>query len=376
MTLRATDVVVIGGGVIGAASAYYLSRAGKRVTLVERRGLGAEASGANVGLVTMLSAYSLEEREPGVLFHLTHGSIEAFATLSDELGVDVEYRREGGVIVAETPEALDALRQVGAAYARAGVPSEMLGPTDVLKCEPAFYSAKILGGIFCPLNGMVNPMILTQAFAQAAGRLGARLLVGVEARVMTVRGGRVAGVVTSAGEIPCEQVVNAAGAWAADIGRTVGLEIPVTPARGQVMVTERVPIFLRKVVSGMEPMARQTVRGNVVIGSTLEPVGYNKGVTVQTVGAFAREILPHFPALRNLHVIRVWAGLRPMTPDSAPIIELLPSPEGLCLAVGHSRRGICYGPGTGRLVAELLTGKPPFMDITPLGLSRFASASL
>lgn len=376
MTLRATDVVVIGGGVIGAASAYYLSRAGKRVTLVERRGLGAEASGANVGLVTMLSAYSLEEREPGVLFHLTRGSVEAFATLSDELGVDVEYRREGGVIVAETPEALDALRQVGVAYARAGVPSEMLGPTDVLKCEPAFYSAKILGGIFCPLNGMVNPMVLTQAFAQAAGRLGARLLVGVEARVMTVRGGRVAGVVTSAGEIPCEQVVNAAGAWAADIGRTGGLEIPVTPARGQVMVTERVPIFLRKVVSGMEPMARQTVRGNVVIGSTLEWVGYDKEVTVKTVGAFAREILPHFPALRNLHVIRVWAGLRPMTPDSAPIIELLPSPEGLCLAVGHSRRGICYGPGTGRLVAEVLTGKPPFMDITPLRLSRFASASL
>lgn len=109
----------------------------------------------------------------------------------------------------------------------------------------------------------------------------------------------------------------------------------------------------------------------MIVGSTVELAGFDKSVTTATIGAFAREVLPHFPRLRGLAVIRTWAGLRPATPDHAPIIQLLDEPEGYCLAVGHSRRGICYAGGTGRLVAELLTGKPPFLPLGRFRLDRF-----
>jgi sarcosine oxidase subunit beta len=117
--------------------------------------------------------------------------------------------------------------------------------------------------------------------------------------------------------------------------------------------------------------ARQTRPGNVIIGSTEEPVGFNKQVTASSVSQFAREILGHFSKLRQLSVIRTWAGLRPTTPDAAPIIELLNEPEGFCLAVGHSRRGVGYGPGTGQLVASLLTGARPFLSLDRFALHRF-----
>jgi sarcosine oxidase subunit beta len=125
-------------------------------------------------------------------------------------------------------------------------------------------------------------------------------------------------------------------------------------------------------VLGTEPSARQTRRGNVIIGSTVENVGFDKRVTAEMLAHFARGVLLHFPRLRGLQVIRTWAGLRPATPDNRPIIQLLDEPAGFCLAVGHSRRGIVYAPGTGQLVAEMITGKPPYLPLEPFNLGRLA----
>ena len=152
----------------------------------------------------------------------------------------------------------------------------------------------------------------------------------------------------------------------------VGVEIPVIPARGQILLTEPAPRFIRRVVRGAEPAARQTRRGNVLIGSTVENVGFDKRVTTGMIGHFARGVLQHFPRLRGLQVIRTWAGLRPATPDNNPIIQLLEEPAGFCLATGHSRRGICYAPGTGQLVAQMITGEPPSIPLEPFTLGRFA----
>src|SRR5206468_12197129 len=121
-------------------------------------------------------------------------------------------------------------------------------------------------------------------------------------------GGRVRGVRTSTGDIACEFVVNAAGAWAAEIGAMAGVKVPVIPARGQILLTERVPRFIRRVVSGAEPSARQTRRGNVIIGSTVEHAGFDKAVTRDTIAEFARDVLPFYPRLRHLSVIRCCAG--------------------------------------------------------------------
>ncbi len=375
--MRATsaDVVVIGGGAVGAAAAYHLARMGLSVTLVERAGLAREASGANVGLVTLFSGYSIDvEPEPGVLHGLTRASMETYDAIGDEVGIDVEYERVGGLVVAESEAQLAALRPAYEGYRRHAVPVEWLGPAAVRACEPAFASDRVLGAVFCPLNGQVNPLALTRALARGAARHGARLLLGTAVEAIACARGRITAVRTTAGAIPCEVVVNAAGAWAAEVGAMVGLRIPVVPGRGQIVLTEAVPRFITKVVSGVEPSARQTRRGNVIIGSTVERAGFDKRVTLDTMGEFAREILPRFPRLRHLRVLRSWAGLRPMTPDDRPIVERCDAPRGFVLAVGLGRRGICYAGGTGRLVAELVTGKPPFLPPDSLRLERFAAA--
>ncbi len=372
MKLAPTDVVVIGGGAIGAAAAFYLAKAGQRVTLVERRGLAHEASGASVGLVTLFSIHSLDEPDPGPLYGLTRASADGYLSLGEEVGLDIEYERCGGVFVATTEEKLQAIRRAYEGYVTRGVAVEWLGPDGVRACEPAFFSDRILSGVFCPLNGCVNPMLATRGFALGARRLGSRLLLGTVVHAISCERGRVQAVRTSAGDIPCGFVVNAAGAWAAEIGAMVGVEIPVVPARGQILLTEPVPRFIRRVVMGVEPSARQTRRGNVIVGSTVEDVGFDKRVTIDTIGHFARDVLPHFPKLRGLQVIRTWAGLRPATPDNHPIIQLLEEPGGFCLATGHSRRGIGYAPGTGQLVAQLITGEPPSLALEPFTLGRFA----
>jgi glycine/D-amino acid oxidase-like deaminating enzyme len=375
MKLPSADVVVIGGGAIGTAVAFSLAKAGTRVTLVERAGLAREASGANVGLVTLFSAYSFDEPDPGPLYALTRASMEVYAGLGEEAGIDVEYERCGGVVVGDSEEKLAPIRRAYEGYRKHGVPVEWLDPDGVRACEPAFHSDKILGGVFCPLNGQVNPLLATRALARRATQLGAAVLLGTSVRGIVCRGGRVEGVQTSAGDIACEFVVNAAGAWAADIGAMVGVPVPVVPARGQILLTEPVPRFIHRVVAGSEPSARQTRRGNVIVGSTVENAGFDKGVTTDTIHHFARDVLPYFPRLRGLSVIRTWAGLRPASPDHKPIIQLLEEPRGFCLAAGHSRRGICYAPGTGQLVAELITGKPPSLPAQAFRLDRFASAA-
>jgi glycine/D-amino acid oxidase-like deaminating enzyme len=266
------------------------------------------------------------------------------------------------VVFADEPGKLALIRRACQGYQRAGVPVEWLDADGVRQCEPAFSHDGILGGAFCPLNGQLNPLLLTRALAMSAQRAGARLLLGTEVRGIAQDGGRVRAVQTTAGDIPCGFVVNAAGAWAADIGAMVGLELPVIPARGQILLTEPVPRFIHRVVSGSEPSARQTRRGNVIIGSTVENVGFDKRVTAATIDHFARGVLPHYPRLRGLSVIRAWAGLRPASPDHKPIIELCDEPQACALSA--SRRGICAS-GRGQLVMELITGR----GVAPAGPS-------
>jgi glycine/D-amino acid oxidase-like deaminating enzyme len=148
MKLPHADVVIIGGGAVGAACAWALTKAGKRVTLVERKGLAHEASGANVGLVTLFSAYSFDEPDPGAMYGLTRESIDTYTSLGDSVGMDIEYDQVGGVAVAMSPGKLDVLRRPFEGYQRHGVPLQWLGPAEVRDCEPAFKADGVVGGVF------------------------------------------------------------------------------------------------------------------------------------------------------------------------------------------------------------------------------------
>ena len=176
---------------------------------------------------------------------------------------------------------------------------EWLDPAGVRACEPAFAGDRVVGGVFCEWNGQINPIRLTRALARGACRAGATVRLGTAVEGIAVANGRVTAVRTSDGDIPCEVVVIAAGAWAAEVGAMAGVPVPVVPARGQILLTEPAPRLIRRVLGGIEPSARQTRRGNVIVGSTVEAVGYDKSVTTDTLAAFAREVLPSFPALRG-----------------------------------------------------------------------------
>jgi sarcosine oxidase subunit beta len=374
MRLPATDVVVIGAGAIGTGAAYELAKAGLQVTVVDRRGVGQEASGANVGLVTVFSAHSLDEPDPGPSYALTMQSADAYLTLGEETGIDIEYERCGGIMFAQTEDRLALIRTAFEGYKRHGVPVEWHDAAGLQACEPAFRADGILGGVFCPLNGQLNPLMLCRALAEGARRHKAAFLLGTNVESIEVGSGRVSSVRTGAGDIPCEYVVNAAGAWAADVGRMVGLQIPVSPGRGQILITEPVPRFIHRIVMGVSPSARQTRRGNVIIGSILEDAGYDKNVTLDTVSMFTRGVVDRYPGVRGLQVIRSWAGLRPMTPDHRPIIEMMDEPRGFCLATGHSHRGICWGAGTAQAVADLVTGRLPRSPLEAFRLNRFETS--
>jgi glycine/D-amino acid oxidase-like deaminating enzyme len=345
------DGLVVGGGAVGAASAYYLARAGFRVTLLEPQGLASGASGANVGLVTLAA-------EPAKL-ELSRLGITLFQTLGDELDYQILYTQTGSLSFFETPEQQEEFLKQAELWRDAGIDCQILDGRQTRELEPVL-AREILGSVWEESGGSVYPFALTMGFASAAARLGARIETGPGARVTALRmeSGRVMGVETPSGFKPGGFVVLATGVGGNHLLDQAGLNSPITPVRGHVMVTEPAPPIIHRVIFGGTPSARQTAFGNIIIGSLQEHAGYNKQVELSTMRQFARGVLRLFPGVRGLHVIRSWTGLRPAAPDRLPLIGPVPGVDGLFLNLGHFHSGICFAPASGQILADLLRGAP------------------
>jgi glycine/D-amino acid oxidase-like deaminating enzyme len=367
--IRASEVIVVGGGVIGAAVAYNLARDGQQVTLLERRGIAAEASGANVGLVTLTT------KPRGPLFELARTSLGMFRTLREELESEIHYQRPGVLhVFASEEKRAETLAKVPE-WRSLGITCRVLDGGETRALEPVLSPA-VLGSVWADTDGMVWPFALTMGFARAARRHGAKVEVGPDAEVTGLRAerGRLMGVETPAGFRPAGTVVLATGAWAKFLPAPLGIDVPVFPVWGQVLVTERAPRMIHHVIFGGEPTAGQTPFGNVIIGSTPEDRGFDKAVDLHLAREFASSVLRMFPGLRGLQVIRAWAGLRPGTADALPFMEWAPGVEGLFLACGHFRSGICYAPASGRIVADLMLRGKTWDWASAFTLRRFATA--
>lgn len=351
-------IIVVGGGVVGLACAYYMARDGRHVTVLERKALGAEASGANVGLV-MVST-----KPPGPLLDMARDSARLFAGLERELEAPVYYRRPGSLSVFPTDEA----RAAGEARAEA-LRGELEGTLRLVSAEEAAAMEPVLsprtkGGLYYSLDGDCYPFAVVQAFAAAARRRGAVIRVGVEVTGLVTEAGRIAGVVVR-GEGGIEEqeradaVVVAAGAWTGALLHRAGIAVNVRPVKGQVLVTERTRPLIRRVIMGGTPSARQTFFGNVVIGSETEDAGFDKTTDRTTTCRFAHGVCDLFPGLRALSVIRSWAGLRPVSDDQRPLIGSVSRLPGLLLATAHFQNGLCFAPSTGRIIADIVAGREP-----------------
>ncbi len=369
---RHSDVIIVGGGVVGCTIAYHLVLAGARVTLLERREVAGEASGAAAGMLAPLS----ESSRPGPFLDLCLASLRLFPALADalhqETGIDIEYLPSGILRVALTEDEERELRhrfEWQTALGGLGLPLEWVDAAALGRLEPRLAPAR--GAISSPQEHQVSAGRLTQALAHAAARRGAALRQGVAVTGLATNGRRVTGVRTPAGNASGGEVVLAAGSWTGAFARRLGVPLPVRPVRGQMLAFADFALPLRHVVWGEAAYLVPKANGFLFVGATVEDVGFRRSTTVRGLRHLRRAARALVPSLAYGEVASSWAGLRPGSADGLPILGRVPGWDGVSVASGHFRNGILLAPITGRLMAQLLTGGETELPLAPFSPGRF-----
>jgi sarcosine oxidase subunit beta len=352
--------------------------------VLEKNEVACGSSGACEGLLL------LQSKKPGLHLELALKSLQRFPALTQELNGDIEYERKGGVVVIETEEEFAAMQVFVEKQKKHGVDILLLNRYQTRVKEPAL-SEDIIGATFSPLDSQAHPILLTIGFLRSAQQKGVKVFTNTPVRAIELDHGRVAAVVTDKGKIKTRFMINAAGAFAAEIGEMVNLTIPIKPRRGQILVTEAVPPILKCCILSAKYIAakfnpniagageagfavKQTVSGNILIGSTREFVGFARHTTYEGIHSIAKNVLRVIPGIKILRIIRAFAGLRPYTPDGLPILGKVDTIDGFIMAAGHEGDGITLAPITGEIIAKLVsTGSAPRL-CGELGLERFSAA--
>jgi glycine oxidase len=364
------DVLIVGGGVMGCSIALRLAQGGAKVTVLERAIPGAEASSAAGGIL----APQMESHGPGPFLDLclrSRGLYPAFARELLELsGIDVAYRECGLLRAAFTPEAAHPLEADAAWQKGLGLRAELLTGDEARKLEPNL-SPRVVAALHLPDDHQVDNRLLTRALSMAAARAGAGFRTGY-VRGIAQEGGRAVGVDLDGETLRADAVVVAAGSWSGLVaGARVNPQV-VRPARGQmVQLQTRLPV-LSHVVFSDKGYVVPRADGRLLAGSTMELVGFEKQVTAEGLARILSMAIELCPALADAPVQEFWAGLRPYTEDHLPIIGRGPM-DGLFLATGHFRNGILLTPITAKLVAQVVLGQAPSVDLRPFRYDRFAA---
>lgn len=370
-------VIIIGGGISGAAAAYELARNGVGVTLLERGELASMASGWT------LAGVRQSGRHPSEL-PLAAAAVARWPELADELEADTEYRQQGNLRLALSESDVPIIRDVVAASAAAGIPIEYLDSLEDIHAIAPALTDRIFGASYCPSDGHANPSKTVLAFAAAAARHGADIRTGVEVTGIATTGGKVTGVETSDGPIPADIVIVAAGIYTPRLLNPLGLNLPLdirhVPAVQSVPTAPMLAPVLG-VASGMfagrqqaDGRFRMTLNGTAWSGGewhdqhSVQPTMEQVRDTIE----FAIDLLP---AIQDLRVAQVWGGLLDLTPDALPVIERSQDIAGLIIAAGFSGHGFCLGPITGQILADLAVIGSTELPIEPFQLSRFADQS-
>ena len=388
-----SEVLVVGAGIVGAATAYEVARRGVKVTVLEGQRPAWGASGRNPGFVW------LHTRAAGVQMELGL----AGRRLYDELARDLdgfEFRESGGMtyFFEEQAELFPAFVEE---RRTAGLPMELLDRDDARRACP-ILPPHVAGATFNPLDAHINTELLVRSLCAAAERHGAEVVVDRTVTHLLAERDRCVGVATSEGDLVADDVVVAAGVWSGPLVEPFGVQVPIESMRLQLAETE--PLDLRfdpilygptalkqyafvkelpgyrpdlfahpveEVVSGIEvlELAAQRRDGRVLLGCPMDFPGLDDRATVAGLGLTLTVLADHLPALRDVAVSRTWAGLLPQTPDALPILGAVPGVRGLWLATGHVF-GNLAGPISGRLLAQMLVGEEPALDPSPFRPDR------
>lgn len=373
---KAYDVVIIGGGITGCALAFELAKRGRNdILLVEKKYLTAGATGrCGAGI----------RQQWGTVLNATlaRDSTRIFERLEEYTGYDGDCGlNQGGYLVVAYTEDEWAQFQKNVELQRSlNIPVEILDAKGAKEIVPHLNTKGILGATFCPTDGHADPFHCTFAYARGAERMGAEIATYTEVTGLRASGGKITGVETSGGFVEAATVINAAGFNASIITRMAGVDVPVRPERHQILITEPVNHIQDPMVISFHHRfyCQQTPHGSFImgIGDPAEPSGYNTRSSWKFLEDCATQVTAVLPVLKNIRVVRQWAGLYDMSPDANPVIDEMKGVSGFYTAAGFSGHGFMVAPKTAIIIAQKLTGEKPDIDINLFSAGRYETGEL
>ncbi|QJD60838.1 FAD-dependent oxidoreductase [Pseudomonas sp. gcc21] len=364
------DVLIVGGGVMGCLSALNLVNAGMSVTLIERGRTGREASWAGGGIVSPLYPWRYSEAISALAQWSQHYYPELGRMLAAETGIDPEVT-PCGLMWLDHEEQEQAL----AWAARHRSPLQQRDAAFVYERVPQLASG-FRGALWHEgLANVRNPRLMAALKAWLTQQPAFTLLENTEVSGLLEENGRVNGVRHAAGENRAGAVVVAAGAWTGDWLGDIGLDLPVAPVKGEMLLYKREPGWLSTMVLYQGRYAIPRRDGHILVGSTLEHVGYDKQATDQAFSSLRDSAIRMLPELADEQPVGHWAGLRPGSPEGVPFIGQVPERQGLWINAGHYRNGLVLAPASCRLLADLMTGARPAINPSPYALEGRLSAA-
>jgi glycine oxidase len=366
------DVAVVGAGVIGLSIAWRLARRGLSVAVFERAQSG---TGTSLAATGMLAASA--EHEPGgdELLTLALESQRQWpqfrAELEAESGLSIDYRREGTLVVALGRDEVERLRFRYEHQQRSGLDTRWLSGIEVRSLEPGLRPS-VAAGIACDGDHQVDPRLLIPALVHALQARGGRLFENCPVTALETSGGRVSGLVTAEGVCKARTVIVANGVWASDILLPHGIDIPLRPLKGQALALKatRQTSTLSRVVWTEQIHLAPKSDGRLIVGSTMEDVGFNAAITAGGMLALLEGVHRALPSSEEMEIEAIWSGFRPTTDDDAPVLGTAGIP-GLLVATGHHRNGILLAPVTAAALEELMTSGSMTGAAPLFGFDRF-----
>ncbi|WP_106497800.1 NAD(P)/FAD-dependent oxidoreductase [Lentibacillus sp. Marseille-P4043] len=380
------DVVVIGGGIMGAAISYYCSKAGLDITVLEKKELASGTSSRCDGNILAI------DKDPGFDSQMSLKSQQLVHELDKELAISFEYRNPGSILVCENDAELEAAQKWVHQQQEAGLDFKMLDRED-LRNESDYFADDLYGGLECKTDSTVNPYMLTYSMFYSAQKNGAKIHTHTEVKnINKDTSGRFV-IETNNETFIANKVVNACGVWAPYIGEMLDIDIPIKPRKGQLIVASRQqPVGLRKVMEfgyliskfggerivdpitdkyGVALVFEPTESQNFLIGSSREFNGFDINVNHEVTKYIAKRAVRFYPKMADMTVIRTYAGLRPWTEDHLPIISHVDEVPGFYIAAGHEGDGISLAAVTGKVIEELISGSETSIPIEALRHDRF-----
>lgn len=366
------DVIIVGGGIIGCAAAYYLTKKGCSVLVLEgSKDIGNGGSSRNGGGVRQSG------RDPRELPLAMYGIKNLWPTLSEELEVDCEYHQDGNLRLGKTEKHLEILQGLTDRAKACGLDVRMIDGDEVRVINP-YLSDEVIGASWCPTDGHANPLTTTLGYYKMARRLGARFITEEPVAALRKIKGHLRQVITKDNVYEGDTVILAAGLGSRDIAATVGIDIPMQPAMLEALVTEAQPPMFDQMLGTAEAdfYGHQTKHGSFVFGGTSGLEGFTKDNHTPVTSSISapstcRGIIKYFPVLRDAKIVRTWAGWMDLCADKVPVISTVSEVPGLILACGFSGHGFGIAPAVGTVLSQLALHEPTAVDLHELRYDRF-----